>query len=229
MLTRGIIARLACGALCGLYAMPVAAGTARELLPVVFSSSYADSVLRYDPGYSGGCVPTNPNFMNPQAVLGVADYSGGASGTGAVALGSGGLIEVRLSPIMANSGDDRADLRILEVGGFDEACFVALRPAPPLTAQDMLQLGLQDANQDGFFEIKRIGGGSSYLNVDAAFSMRMPAQSVHFDAVQIVDDTDDHSACTTTSGADIDMVEALDPLVAVAPGTWTQVKFLYRD
>jgi hypothetical protein len=209
--------------------VPRLAADAPRPLPFPASSSWADSVLSYNPGYGGGCEASHPNFVDPTAALGPDDYSGGPAGTGAVALGSGGLIELRLTPAIANSGDARLDLRIMEVGGFDEACFVALRPAPPLTAQDMANVGLQDRNGDGFYEIKRIGGGASYIDLDARFTTPVAPQALHFDAVQITDDLEDHGACTTTSGADIDAVEAMDPFVAVEPGNWSRVKLLYRD
>jgi hypothetical protein len=228
MLSRVFLALFACGALAGDSVPAAAAGASRALL-FPASTSWADSVLRYDPGYSGGCTASHPNFIDPNQALGPDDYSGGAAGTGAVALGSGGLIELRLTPAIANSGDARLDMRILEVGGFDEACFVALRPAAPLGAQDMLNVGLHDRNGDGFYEIKRIGGGESYIDLDARFTTPVPAQTLYFDAVQIIDDLDDHAACTTTSGADIDSVEAMDPYVAIEAGNWTRVKLLYRD
>ena len=144
-----------------------------------------------------------------------------------MALGSGGLLELRLTSPLANSGDARPDLRIMEVGGFDESCFIALRPSSSLIAPDMVELGLRDTNQDGFYEITRIGGGASYIDLDRYFSA--PARAVHFDAVQIIDDEVDHSSCTTTPGADIDAVEVLDAVVAIGPGSWTRVKLLYRD
>jgi hypothetical protein len=228
MLTRASLVRLAGGACIAFHLVHAASAVARPL-PRLAASSFAVQVLRYDPTYGGGCTPTNLNFLDPQVALGPEDYSGGASGTGAVALGSGGLIELLVSPHISNSGDARNDLRILEVGGFDEACFVALRPASYHTAQEMLALGLEDRNQDGFYEIKRIGGGSSYIELDRIFAMPVPAETIHFDAVQIVDDADDHSACTSTSGADIDYIEAYSPYLAVEPGTWTQVKVLFRD
>lgn len=217
MLSRALILCLGAVALAGAAAAPAGA-----------DSVYASQVLRYEPGYSGGCVPTNPNFIDPQVALGPADYTGGPNGQGAVSLGSGGLLELYMDPPIANSGDTRNDLRILEVGGFDEALFVALRPAPHHTHLEMLSLGLSDANGDGFYEIRRVGGGSSYVDLDKVFSKPMPAQSVMFDAVQIVDDADDHSSCTTTPGGDIDYVEGLHPFVSVELGTWTQVKALYR-
>ncbi len=225
MLPREFLARVACGGVLVCGASPVA-GAAR-VLAFPQASTYADSVLRCDPSHGGGCVPTNPNFIDPQAALGPVNYAGGANGTGAVALGSGGLLELRLTSQFANSGDARPDLRIIEVGGFDEACFIALRPASSQGALEMVALGLQDANQDGFYEITRISGGTSNIDLDRYFTA--PAQAVYFDAVQIVDDAHDHSSCTTTPGADIDAVEALSSFVAIAPDSWTRVKTLYRD
>ena len=226
MLLRASIARLACGALVATSAYPAFAGASRSN-PAIADAVYATEVLRYIPGYSDGCVPTHSNFIDPSVALGPENYSGGASGTGAVSLGKGGLLELVFWPPIANSGDARNDLRILEVGGFDEALYVALRPAPPYTHADMVALGLRDANQDGFYEIKRIGGGSSYVDLDLKFDIALPIYGVLFDAIQLVDDADDHASCTSTPGADIDYVEGLHPFVTIEPGTWTRVKTLY--
>jgi hypothetical protein len=226
MLLRALFARLGCGALVLTSALPAfaaAPGTA----PTIADAVFATQVLRYLPGYGAGCVPTHANFVDPTVALGVADYSGGAAGTGAVSLGKGGLLELVFWPPIANSGDARNDLRILEVGGFDEALYVALRPAPPHTHADMLALGLRDANGDGFYEIKRIGGGSAYVDLDRYFDIVVPTYGVLFDAIQLIDDAQDHAACTSTPGADIDYVEGMHPFVSVEPITWTRVKSLY--
>jgi hypothetical protein len=119
---------------------------------------------------------------------------------------------------------------VAEVGGFDEAFFVALRPVLPTTPQDLLALGMQDANLDGFFEIGWIAGGATtHIDLDAHFSHPVPQLEVRFDAVQILDDPADHTNCTSSVGADIDAVEALQAYIAITPATWGSVKGLYRD
>jgi hypothetical protein len=197
---------------------------------VVAASSFATHVAVYDPAASGGCVPTNPNFTDPNAAVGAPDYSGGASGTGAVSLGSGGRLELFFATsCIINSGDTRVDLRIHEVGGFGEDFFVAVRPVLPTTPAMLLAAGMVDANGDGYFELGRIGAGaSSNIDIDARMTTRLPEGSVCFDAVQIIDDLADTPACTSTVGADIDAVEAALAYLAVEGGTWSTVKKLYR-
>jgi hypothetical protein len=197
---------------------------------VAAASTYADSLLRYDPSYGGGCVPTNPNFMDPAAVLGAPNYSGGSNGTGSVALGRGGMIEIGfVASQISNSGDPRADLQIVEVGGFAEAFDLALRPCAPTTPEELAGLGLRDLDQDGFFEIGAISGGLSDVDLDALLAHSVPELGLRFDAVQIVDDYGDHPTCTSTPGADIDAVIALHAHVAIAPSTWGAVKSIFRE
>jgi hypothetical protein len=193
--------------------------------------AYAAVVLRYDPAYVDSCVPTNPDYMDPQRALGPPDYAGSTNGTGAVALGSGGILEVQfVGAQIANSGDGSTDLYIVEVGSSDESFYVALRPALPTTPEDLLALGLVDTNQDGFFELGwNAGGTTSHINLDAHFSHAVPALGARFDAVQIIDDLLDHPACTSNVGADIDAVEATQAYIGVAPASWAAVKVLYRD
>lgn len=197
-------------------------------MDVLSHSTYADSVLRYDPAYGGGCLPSQPNFIDPESAVGPPDYTGGAYGQGAVSLGSGGLLELHFSGWrIANSGDSRSDLRILEIGGYNERCYVALRPVAPTTPQDLIDLGLQDANQDGFFEIGRTIASGEF-DLDALLNRAVPLLAVQFDAVQIVDDITDTPSCTTSAGADIDAVGSVQGWVAVRQATWGSVKFLYR-
>lgn len=197
--------------------------------PAPRGSAYADSLILYDPSYGGGCTPTNPHFTDPQAAIGAPDYSGGASGTGSVSLGSGGRLELYVWTQIANTGDSRPDLRIYEIGGYTERVFVALRPVPPTTPQQLASLGLQDSNQDGYYEVGRTPS-SGEIDLDALFNGAAAARTVRFDAVQLIDDIDDTPTCnTTTPGADIDAVAVLLPWVAVNERTWTSVKSLYRE
>ena len=94
------------------------------------ASSFADGVIEYDPYFSGGPVPTSGRFKNPQRALGLPDYTGGYDGTGAVGLGHGGRLELRFTDnVLINSGNQQADLVILEVGPQPEGMWVAVRPA----------------------------------------------------------------------------------------------------
>jgi len=191
--------------------------------------AYADSVIRYDPTYGGGCTPTNPHFTDPMAALGPPDYSGGADGMGSVSLGSGGLLELYVWTEIANTGDSRPDLRIYEIGGYTEKCYVALRPVAPTTPEQLADLGLQDSNGDGYFEVGRTPS-SGEIDVDVLFNRSVEARTVRFDAVQVIDDIQDTPTCNTrTPGADIDAVAVLLPWVPVTERTWTSVKSLYRE
>lgn len=226
------VLRLACVASSlGLAAVAArGAPSSGDAAPAKAGSTYADTLLSYDPAYGGGCIPTNPNFMDPSVALGAPNYSGGSNGTGSVALGKGGILEVGFTTSqIGNSGDSRPDLQIIEVGGYSEACFVALRPGPPTTPDELAGLGLQDLDQDGFFEIGRINGGISEVDLDALFSRSVSEFGIRFDAVQILDDFGDHPTCTSTPGGDIDAVIALHAYVAIAPSTWGGVKSLYRE
>jgi hypothetical protein len=217
-----LVAALLCAAAC-------AVSEAADSGHLLALSAYPDSVLQCDPNWGGGCTPTNPNFMDPQVALGAPDYSGGSNGTGALALGSGGLVRLGFAGArIANSGDASFDLRVIEVGGYSEASFVALRPALPTTPEILVDLGLADADGDGYFEIGRTTGNGSF-DLDALFNRAVAPLEVRFDAVQIVDDIDDTTSCTTTPGADIDTVVALAAWVSVWERSWSDFKRLYRE
>jgi len=229
MVLRRALVPIAFGMALGMYAPGAESGAPPPRYTPSFYSSYADSVIRYEPGYSGGCIPWEQNFTDPRAALGPPDYSGGAYGTGAVSIGSGGLLELYFGGWrISNSGDSRYDLHITEIGGYTEKCFVALRPAAPTTPQDLIDLGLLDTNLDGYFEIGR-SLASGEFDIDALFNRSVPELTVQFDAVQLIDDIDDTPSCTSSVGSDIDAVEAAQRWVAVQPTTWQSVKLLYRD
>ena len=109
-------------------------------------ASFADAVIRYEPAFSGGPVPTDPSYVDPAQALGPPDY---AAPTGSVSLGRGGLIELQfVDNVLTNSGDAAPDLYVFEVGPSIEAMFVAIRP----TAHTAGLLGPgHDANLDGFY------------------------------------------------------------------------------
>jgi len=230
MRARQILAILILGACLTGAAAAVGHAAASAPYDIPATLGYATRLLRYEPAYGDTCIPYNPHFTDPQAALGPPNYSGGSNGTGALSLGGGGLLEVLfVNTLVSNSGDNRVDLYIHEVGGFDEAFYFAMRPVAPTTPADLQAAGLQDANGDGFFEFGWIAGGATMrINLDAYFNQVLPPFSMRFDAVQIIDDVLDHTNCTSTVGADIDAIEASQAYVAIEPATWSLVKAFYR-
>lgn len=175
--------------------------------------SFADHVIRYDPMHSGGPVPTEPTAVIPSDALGAPDFppGGGIGDVGAVSLGRGGLIELQfIDNILTNSGDGDKDLHIFEVGSDVEDTFVAIRPKPETAA--LLDAGL-DANGDGFYEIGKVYGSISSIDIDAIFP-GFAAGELAFDAVQLIDDYNEGGAGGVTVGADIDAVGAIATLDA---------------
>src|SRR5690606_2395593 len=137
--------------------------------------------------HSGGPGPTHTDFIDPLKALGAPDYSGGNFGTGAMSLGDGGLIELAFNDnLLTNSGDGAHDLHVFEVGSQVEDTFVAIRPADPATLAIAQTLG-NDANLDGYFEIGKVFGSVSSIDIDAHFPGQA-AGSLRFDAVQLIDD-----------------------------------------
>lgn len=170
--------------------------------------SFADAVLRYDPLYSGGPRPSELAAVNPTDGLGIPDFppGGGIGDPGTVALGNGGLIEfLFIDNVLVNSGDDSDDVLISEVGGQVEDTFVAVRPTS--ATRELLDPAL-DSNSDGFFEVGKVTGSVSTLDIDASF----PGFSrglLQFDAIQLVDDINEGLRAGSTVGADIDAVGAI--------------------
>lgn len=170
--------------------------------------SFADAVLKYDPLYAGGPGPTHVNFIDPLKALGPPDYPGGNNQPGSVSLGDGGLIELAFNDnLLTNSGDSAPDLHVFEVGSQVEDTYVAIRPADPVTWAIAMALGT-DVNSDGFFEIGKVFGSVSSINIDAHFPGQ-PNGALRFDAVQLIDDPNEGSSTGATVGADIDAVGAI--------------------
>jgi len=171
--------------------------------------SFADSVITYNNAYSGGAVPTDPNFLDPSAALGAPDYpDASAPGTGSVSLGSGGLIQLLFTDnSLTNSGDANEDLHVFEVGPDVEDTFVAIRPtADTLTLFGGAYSGLEI--NDGFYSIGKVFGATSSLDIDAIFGGFGAGQLI-FDAVQLIDDPNEGQRTGATVGADIDAVGAI--------------------
>jgi hypothetical protein len=188
-------------------------------------SSFADEVLNYDPLYSGGPGPTNPFFVDPNEAIGAPNFPPGGGGTvpGAVSLGRGGLIELLFADnLLTNSGDDQNDLHIFEVGSDIEDTFVAVRP----TGGTEALLGPAfDADGDGFYEVGKVLGATSSIDIDAFFPGFGPGELL-FDAVQLIDDPNEGGTSGSTPGADIDAVGAIasepatmEVVVDIKPGS----------
>jgi hypothetical protein len=166
-------------------------------------SSFADFVIQYDPAYSGGPAPTDPLYLNPNESVGPPDY---VNPNGSVSLGRGGLIELGFGDnTLTNSGDPAPDLHIFEVGPDIEDTFVAIRPTPATAA---LLGPTFDTNMDGFYEIGKVLGSTSSIDIDAFFPP-FPMGTLAFDAVQLIDDPDEGGSTGATVGADIDSVGAI--------------------
>ena len=172
------------------------------------SARFADAVIQYDPDYSGGNVPTSAT--DPNEALGAPDVPG--NGSGFVSLGQGGLIELAfVDNRLTNSGSDKTDLKIYEIGPQVEDTFVAIRP----TAATLPLLDpAMDSNNDGFFEIGAVTGALSEVDIDQFFPGFAAGQLV-FDAVQLIDDPNKDGTTGATVGADIDAVEALTTSLAL--------------
>lgn len=175
------------------------------------ASSFADSVIQYDPSYSSGTVPTDANFTNPVSALGIPDYF---SPTGSVSLGSGGLIELAfIDNVLSNSGDSILDLHIFEIGPDVEDTFVAIRP----TADTLGLLGsYTDSNNDGFYEIGKVFGSTDSIDIDSIFT-GFAAGLLAFDAIQLIDDPSEGATTGGTVGADIDAVGAITSRPTAVP------------
>lgn len=171
-------------------------------------ASFADQVLRYDPLHCGGPAPTDPNYLDPQKAL-------GPPGGGAVSLGRGGLLELRfVDNVLANSGDDGLkDVHIFEVGPDVEDTFVAIRPTAATFA---LLDPSDDADGDGFFEIGKVFGSTSSIDIDLIFT-GFSAATLQFDAIQLIDDYFEGNSGGSTVGADITAVGAISSLSLPQP------------
>ncbi len=182
------------------------------------ASSFADSVIQWNPLFSGGPAPTAANYTNPDSSLGVPDYPPGGTinSTGAVSLGHGGLLELAFTDnLLTNSGNSDFDIHIFEVGILVEDTFVAVRP----TAVTLALLDpAMDSNGDGFFELGKVFGSTASIDIDSFFSGFVAGQ-LAFDAVQLIDDVNEDAASGSTVGADIDAVGAIFSVPVPEPST----------
>lgn len=208
-----------CAALCGALVAAAHGSAARAEIfgGIDFpegASSFADFVLTYDALHSGGPGPTAPESLDPLNSLGIPDYSP-ATDLGYVTLGRGGLLEVRFGDnLLTNSGSDLKDLHIFEIGPDVEDTFVAIRPL----ATTLALLGPSgDADGDGYFEIGKVFGATSSIDIDLFFPGFLPGE-LQFDAVQLIDDPNEGQTSGTTVGADIDAVGAISSVFVPEPG-----------
>jgi hypothetical protein len=126
--------------------------------------------------------------------------------SGSVTLGHGGLLELLFTDnFLTNSGDGQNDLHIFEVGPDVEDTFVAVRPT---AATEALLGPAFDADGDGFYEVGKVLGATSSIDIDAFFPGYGPGLLL-FDAVQLIDDPCEGGAVGGTPGADIDAVGAI--------------------
>ncbi|AQQ08466.1 hypothetical protein L21SP3_00243 [Sedimentisphaera cyanobacteriorum] len=161
--------------------------------------SFADEVITYDPLYSGG--PASTSNTNPQEALGVPDDNY------FVSLGRGGLIELKfVDNFLINDGTQEPDMHIFEIGPDVEDTFVAVRPTQETAA--LLAGEDYDSNDDGFYEIGKVSGSTSSIDIDAFFA-GYSAGELLFDAVQLIDDYNEGNNSGATVGADIDAVGAI--------------------
>lgn len=164
--------------------------------------SYADTLLEYIPG----CPLADPD---PTGALGPCDYDGATvDGPEFVFLGQGGVLKLGFTDnLLTNSGDEKKDLWIFEVGPGVEPCFIALRPFDSYTLAQLQSLGIPHLAGDGYFEMGSIPGSTSGIDIDEIMP-GYPSGSLKFDAVKITDKNDDF-CWGGTPGADIDAVCAL--------------------
>jgi hypothetical protein len=163
--------------------------------------SFADVVLEYQ----NNCV--NNVSTDPEQALGVPNYSGTPQTH--VSLGRGFIKLGFTNNTLINSGSADPDLFVFEVGPLVESSSIELRPANSETETILIQIGLTDVDNDGYYEFGSIGGAIASVDIDA-FLPGLSANSVQFDAIKIVDAPG--SCATSTPGADIDAVCALSSL-----------------
>ena len=159
--------------------------------------SFADAVTEYIPDFSGGAIPTDPNFASPTVAIGATDYSGGNFGTGAVSLGSGGRIVLRfIDNKLTGSNSNAPDLHIFEVGSDVEDTFV-------------------DISKDGStcHAICKVFGSISSIDIDA-FGFN---SNDEFAYVRLTDDPAEGASTGSTVGADIDAVGAISTKATPVP------------
>ncbi len=158
-------------------------------------SSFADSVVSYDPLFGGGPAPVL-SVQDPSEALGAPDYTEGP-GTDYVSLGDGGRITLEFTDnFLTGSDDNSLDLWIFEIGPDVEDTFVEI-------STDNLS----------WFSVGKVFGSTSGIDIDA-FGFDSSAQ-ISF--VRLTDDTNEGNQTGSTVGADIDAVGAISSIPQAVP------------
>jgi len=154
------------------------------------ASTYAETAVSFTMG-SGA---THPNFINPADALGAPNYvdPGTGFGTGAVALGAGGTITLRMASAFTIGGSPAADLVVYEIGASEGGSAEATRVEISQNGSEWINVGTTP-------------GGTSGLDIDV-FGFTL---NDHFRFVRL---TDLAQLTGQPAGADIDAVAALHTL-----------------
>jgi len=156
------------------------------------SISFADSVYSYSPGTNVG---TNSAWDNPEAALGIPDYSG-ANNT-AVSLGVYGVLTLQFTDnSLTTSGDDVFDLWIFEVGGATEWMNVAI-----------------STDASNWIDLGNVLGQPTGIDIDGISGVTIGAQ---YSYVRISDILPNQSG-NPYGEADIDAVGAISSAPPVKP------------
>ena len=149
-------------------------------------SSFADSVVLYDPTYGGTSGP-NVIYQTPLNALGAPS---GSSGSGFVTLGQGGRIVLKFTDnSLTGSGSSALDLWVFEVGPDVEDTFI-------------------DISKDGvtWFAVGKVFGATAGVDIDAFGFDALDK----FSYVRLTDDPAEGERGSGGSvGADIDAVGAI--------------------
>lgn len=159
--------------------------------------SFVDSVVSYDPGYSGGNVPTS-TYQDTTQALGIPNYPEGTNPE-YVSLGAGGRIVLQFTDnSLTGSGNTDLDLWIFEIGPDVEDTFVDI-----------------SKNGTDWVSVGKVFGSTSGIDIDA-FGFDT---SDFFSFVRLTDDINEGSTSGATVGADIDAVGAISsaPPVTTVP------------
>lgn len=158
-------------------------------------ASFADSVVSYDPAFSGGAVPTAP-FRNASQALGAPNFPEGVDPE-YVSLGAGGRIVLRFTNnSLTGSGNSNLDLWIFEIGPDVEDTFV-------------------DISKDGvtWFSVGAVTGSTKGIDIDAFGFGPLD----FFSFVRLTDNLALDATSGVTVGADIDAVGAISSAPPVTP------------
>lgn len=205
------IRHLAATLLLGVVATEAAVAVVYEGIDFPYGdASFADAKLLYAPGFGGGNIPNDPKYVNPDRALGPPDYvpdaggSGGEfNGTGAVALGDGGRLELQFTDNVATNGGG-IDLVVFE-RGVAEAFQVAVRPANSATRA---LLAAQCPTSYCVLGTVMPVNDVVQFDFDAVFT-GFGAGTLRFDAVQLTDDLSQGAHSGDQVGPDIDAVGAV--------------------